>query len=83
MAASGTVTGLAWRVRAACRDADPDLFYANRHAQALALCAACTVREECLEDALTREAGTPSAVVGVRGGKTPGERRAMLRGARC
>ncbi len=39
-----------WVVFAACRDADPELFFPNTAAQeraALALCAVCTVREEC------------------------------------
>lgn len=76
------MTGLAWRDRAACRDADLDLFYSKHWTLALALCPVCTVREECLEDALTREASARE-VFGVRGGKMPGERREMLRGARC
>lgn len=76
------MNALAWRDRAACRDADPDLFYSKPWTLALALCAACTVHEECLEDALTWEAGMRK-VFGVRGGKMPWERREMLRGARC
>lgn len=53
-----------WRHRARCKDADPDLFFAPdrrgepapvkafREGQALALCALCPVRAQCLDWAL-------------------------------
>src|ERR1700687_2500539 len=62
-----------WRSAAACRSADPDLFFplsvtapAGQIARAKTICAGCGVRQECLEFALTREqnygiwGGTPA-----------------------
>lgn len=66
-----------WLVFAACRDADPDLFFpANREEaeQALAICASCPVQPECLSYAL--EAGER---FGIWGGLTEKERRKRLR----
>lgn len=71
-----------WRALAACRDADPELFYpvgdgwagqgnARRAEQARAVCAVCPVRAECLADALER-----GDVFAVLGGTLPDERRA-------
>ena len=66
-----------WAVFAACRDADADMFFGtSREAErgALALCAICTVQDECLEYALaTRER------FGVWGGKTEKLRKHILR----
>lgn len=73
---------LDWRALAACRGVDPELFYpvgddwtgpANerRAREALAVCAGCPVRTECLADALER--GDAFAVLG---GTLPRERRA-------
>jgi|SRR5271163_2754135 WhiB family transcriptional regulator, redox-sensing transcriptional regulator len=56
-----TATGSAqnWRSAAACRSADPDLFFprsatglAAQIARAKTICAGCGVRRECLEFAL-------------------------------
>ena len=67
-----------WAVFAACRDADADLFFGgSREAEeaALAICAICTVRDECLNHALeSRER------FGIWGGKTEKARRRLLRG---
>jgi WhiB family transcriptional regulator, redox-sensing transcriptional regulator len=46
-----------WRLEAACREVDPELFFpdpgqAPQAAQAKAICAGCTVRGPCLEQAL-------------------------------
>jgi WhiB family redox-sensing transcriptional regulator len=42
-----------WARRGACREADPELFYAHRCAdEAKAVCAGCPVRQECLAYAL-------------------------------
>jgi WhiB family redox-sensing transcriptional regulator len=46
-----------WRLEAACRETDPELFFpdpgqAPQAAQAKAICAGCTVRGPCLEAAL-------------------------------
>ena len=38
-----------WRERAACRDADPDMFFDAAHRDAAqAVCARCPVTDECL-----------------------------------
>jgi len=66
-----------WVVFSACRDADPSIFFGSTREeiqQALALCAVCPVRSECLEHALeARER------FGVWGGTTESERRKILR----
>lgn len=62
-----------WVVFGACRDADPDLFFPStreEEATALALCASCPVRAECLDYAI--EAGER---FGVWGGLTEKQRR--------
>ncbi|MFD9127112.1 WhiB family transcriptional regulator [Kitasatospora sp. NPDC059571] len=76
-----------WQLRAACREADDDLFYHPpgergaahdaREARAKRVCARCPVREPCLAFSLrTREA------YGVWGGLTEDERHAVLGPAR-
>ena len=66
-----------WFDDAACRDADTAVFFptSDAHAaEAQAICAACPVREECLEYALeTRPAD------GVWGGLTSIERHRVIR----
>jgi WhiB family redox-sensing transcriptional regulator len=72
-----------WRARAACRDADAELFFpvgddlapANilQAAQAKQVCAGCTVQANCLTFALA------ARVDGIWGGKTATERRAVRR----
>jgi WhiB family redox-sensing transcriptional regulator len=70
----------AWRDRALCLDADPDLFFppddgVNAYAQTLAakkVCAACPVRAECLEYAIVN-----NELWGVWGGVPERPRRAM------
>src|SRR5580704_2339471 len=74
-----TATGSAqnWRSAAACRSADPDLFFpssatdpaARQIARAKTICAGCGVRRECLEFALTREQN-----YGIWGGTTAEDR---------
>ncbi|MBY8341978.1 WhiB family transcriptional regulator [Streptomyces spinosirectus] len=61
----------AWQARAACAGDDLDLFFSNPQV-GLRICAGCTVRPECLYDALAME--IPSARHGVRGGLTADER---------
>jgi WhiB family redox-sensing transcriptional regulator len=65
-----------WSVRAACRATDPDALFVQGAAQnrAKALCMGCSVRTECLADALDNE-----VEFGVWGGMTERERRALLR----
>lgn len=71
-----------WRLDAACRHADPDLFFPvgttgpalRQIGEALAICQACPVRAPCLAWALDQ--GISS---GVWGGTTEDERRALRR----
>lgn len=70
-----------WRSLAACRSADPDLFFPisaagpalDQAAQAKAVCAGCQVQQACLDFAMTTE-----QTHGVWGGTT-GEERQRLR----
>jgi WhiB family redox-sensing transcriptional regulator len=74
-----------WQFEGACRGADSTLFFApnyfekrhekdDRESRAKAICAACTVRDECLEYALRiRETH------GIWGGLNEFERRQLLR----
>lgn len=66
-----------WDKRAACRDADPELFFpvseTGPHVeQAKAVCRGCPVRTDCLERAV--RAGEPA---GIWGGLTAPERRRL------
>ena len=65
-----------WASYAACRTADPDDLFVQGAAQnrMKALCLRCTVRTECLADALDNRVEW-----GVWGGMTERERRALLR----
>ncbi len=71
-----------WRDRAACRDADPELFFpvsaigpgARQIAEAKAVCARCPVREQCLDYAVANALDH-----GVFGGATDTERRELTR----
>jgi WhiB family transcriptional regulator, redox-sensing transcriptional regulator len=71
-----------WRDRAACRDADPELFFpvssigpgARQIAEAKAVCAGCPVRDRCLDYALANGLDH-----GVFGGTTDEERRQLIR----
>ena len=66
-----------WMVFGACRDADPDLFFPSNKEQAkaaVAICATCPVRLDCLDYALdARER------FGIWGGTNEKQRRRMLR----
>lgn len=58
-----------WPERAACKDADPDLFYPDRGdmnaiKQAKRICRRCPVQAECLADALARPAGDDYGICG-------------------
>ncbi|HEY6497602.1 MAG TPA: WhiB family transcriptional regulator [Trebonia sp.] len=65
-----------WRRLAACRSADPDLFFpvagraAGQVKEAKALCGGCQVRSQCLQYAITGDED-----YGVWGGMTEDERR--------
>lgn len=65
-----------WTSDAACRGSDPDTLFVQGAAQnrAKAVCMGCSVRTECLADALDNR-----VEFGVWGGMTERERRALLR----
>jgi WhiB family redox-sensing transcriptional regulator len=73
---------MSWRDAAACRDADPDLFFPvgktgpgqRQIDTAKQICAACPARVQCLAWALDN-----SVASGVWGGTTEDERRSMRR----
>ena len=65
-----------WSTRGACRASDPDALFVQGAEQnrAKQVCRGCTVRTECLADALDNR-----VEFGVWGGMTERERRALLR----
>ncbi|MGW7257528.1 WhiB family transcriptional regulator [Streptomyces sp. NPDC054834] len=73
-----------WRDHAACRHEDPDLFFPVgttgpallQERQAKAVCGRCPVRDQCLDWAMDT-----GQTLGVWGGTTEGERRALKRRA--
>jgi len=70
-------TPVEWFADAACRGEPTDVFFPTSDAQAQAakqICAACPVREECLEFALESRPAD-----GVWGGLTPIERHRLIR----
>lgn len=71
-----------WYARAACRRADPELFFplgrnADRLYEARRYCAVCPVRAECLRLALDTQDDEP---VGISGGLTEQERARVASG---
>lgn len=68
----------AWKDDAACRDEDQDLFFPESEIYidptTLAICAACPVREPCLEYALVN-----NEEYGIWGGTSPYQRRRIRR----
>jgi len=75
------VSHLDWHARAACRTADPELFFTDGQGggrgsadKAKAVCAGCPVTARCLRDALSRDLQH-----GIWGGTTADERREMRR----
>ena len=71
------VKNRSWTARAACEGVDTELFYPvapEQEAEALAICATCPVRAQCLDAALRdREQ------YGIWGGTTPEQRRRISR----
>ncbi|MEU1184629.1 WhiB family transcriptional regulator [Streptomyces sp. NPDC005820] len=73
-----------WRQHAACRHEDPDLFFPigtsgpalMQTQQAKAVCRRCPVRQQCLDRAMDTD-----QTLGVWGGTTEAERRALRRNA--
>lgn len=82
MSARKQLTRGLWRVDAACKDTDPDLFFpigttgpaVDQIAAAKAVCAQCAVRQKCLEFALVTNQDS-----GVWGGTSEEERRRLRR----
>lgn len=71
-----------WATRAACRDAEAELFFpgkGNPTRPAVAVCDRCPVRRDCLEYALTLERGKPEEAHGVWGGLTAKQRVRLAR----
>lgn len=72
-----TTRNLDWKADAACRDLDLELFFPDTEADsapALAVCAICPVRQECLDFALRTRQND-----GVWGGHTETERKRLRR----
>ncbi|MGH3441411.1 MAG: WhiB family transcriptional regulator [Nitriliruptorales bacterium] len=75
----------AWTVRARCRDADPEMLYAEKGdrlaaAAAKRLCRSCDVRPECLDLALELERGLSASMrASVWGRLSPSERAVLDR----
>ncbi len=70
-----------WQADAACHDVDADLFFSldeREQQQALAVCASCPVRRECLEHAIAN-----GEHYGIWGGTREGERRRLMRDHRA
>ena len=66
-----------WADRARCRGVDPEQFFVRGSANArsaVKVCSRCTVKDQCLEYALTNEID-----FGIWGGLTERQRRAHLR----
>ena len=70
-----------WAERALCAQADPDPEHHALIARAKRICAACPVRAECLEYALSGADTWRGITTGIWGGTTPRER-SRLRQAR-
>jgi WhiB family transcriptional regulator, redox-sensing transcriptional regulator len=73
-----------WAGQALCVQADPDAWFPGHHAligRAKRICAACPVRAECLEYALSGADTWRGITTGIWGGTTPRER-SWLRQAR-
>lgn len=75
-----------WQEQATCAQTDVELFFPDTMqaaGPALALCAECPVREECIEYGDAVEAGTLDwrCLFGVLGGETPKQRAARRKKA--
>lgn len=71
-----------WRVRASCRGRDPSPWFSGQQEQvdkARAVCMACPVRSACLVDRLEWEELIGQVDDGMFGGRTPRERKVLLR----
>ena len=71
---------------ALCAQSDPETWFLEKgdkgHA-AREICGRCTVRDQCLDLALTLEAAWGVSLHGIWGGTTPGERDAIAKRRRA
>jgi WhiB family transcriptional regulator, redox-sensing transcriptional regulator len=84
MTAPLTIIAGPWAKQALCAQADPDAWFPDKGRQALIakrICAACPVRAQCLDYALSGADTWGGISTGIWGGTTPGER-ALLRRSR-
>lgn len=69
-----------WRTRAACKDADPDLFFKNSgyadYTEARQYCMSCPVQQACLNHELQF---STDHQYGYFGNKTPSQRKDLIR----
>lgn len=83
-----TVADMAWQDDAACRGADPEIFFPDNSdhrkiVKALLWCNGCPVREACLQFALDTEGSLGhSSRSGIYGGHTAEQRYAKYRHSR-
>jgi WhiB family redox-sensing transcriptional regulator len=73
-----------WVTHARCRGTPVELWFTNEPAAlavAKSICADCVVRQSCLDEALRFEIVDRNAIVGVWGGLSAVERRALV--VRC
>lgn len=75
-----------WRQKALCRDLDTSIFFPETesrdelrvlYAEARKYCNECIVRNQCLEAALREEEHENTRRYGMRGGKTPSQRKGI------
>lgn len=74
--------GSTWRASAACAGAGPEMFFSQRTGHARQVCATCPVREVCGHDQMAwerRSSASRQYPVGVFGGLSSGQRRAIYR----
>ena len=72
-----SIDALTWMEHGKCLDADPEAFFPEKGGstrEAKRICSACTVREECLEYALSNDER-----FGIWGGLSERERRRLKR----
>ncbi len=77
-----------WWEQAACKDKDPEIFFAylgkqgspkkGAEQEAKKICAGCPVQKECLQDAFEEESRTAILPLGIRAGLTGRERKDLF-----
>jgi hypothetical protein len=80
LAPTPATNSIDWRTRAACQGTDLEAFFsdaADVQRQALGVCRRCPVRTTCLQDGMGWSEGSDYTLVGVVGGLTSVQRRAL------